>query len=442
MIEQKIQPQALEIEKAVLGAILLDKDAMQVVNPILHEKCFYSQANSEIWATMHLLYISLMPIDLITVKAELEKRGLFETIGGISYLLELTNDINDSSNIETYALIVKEKYIARCLITLQSKSVKELYEPTCEVFGQIESIMTELNRINTEINKLSHISFADKVATRLQDLKEAATNGYRTGVESGLNDLDRQTLGFQPSDLVIIAARPAMGKTALAVDMARRQAKGGKMVGIFSLEMSTEQLIDRIFSAETEIELQQIRRGGLQKQQWQRLDETSITIMGYPMFVSDRSGVTINDITSISKQWKLRHGLDIIYIDYLQLITGSGNVKGANREQEISEISRRLKILAKDLNIPVIALSQLSRKCEERADKRPMLSDLRESGAIEQDADMVIFPFCPSYYDETQDDELCEIDIAKYRNGKTGMIEVKFQKSIQKFSNKNSFDVF
>jgi replicative DNA helicase len=224
--------------------------------------------------------------------------------------------------------------------------------------------------------------------------------------------------------------------------MARKQAKAGKLVGIFSLEMSTEQLIDRIFSAETEIELQVIRKGGLHREQWSRLDATAINVMGYPMFVSDRAGITINDITSIAKQWKMKFGLDIIYIDYLQLITGSGNVKGANREQEISEISRRLKILAKDLNIPVVALSQLSRKCEERADKRPMLSDLRESGAIEQDADMVIFPFSPSYYDDSADPELCEIDIAKYRNGKTGMIEVNFNKAIQKFSNKGGFDVF
>jgi replicative DNA helicase len=231
-----------------------------------------------------------------------------------------------------------------------------------------------------------------------------------------------------------------MGKTALALYLAKEQAKRGGAVGVFSLEMSVNQLIDRIFASETEIDLQTIRKGGLQRDQWTKLDNSTIQVMEYPLFVCDKGGLSITEITGIAKGWHLKHNLKAIYIDYIQLISGSGQ-KGQNREQEVSEISRKLKVLAKELNIPIIALSQLSRACEARSDKRPMLSDLRESGAIEQDADMVIFPFCPNYYDDNADKELCEINIAKYRNGKTGMIEIRFQKNIQKFSelNQNPF---
>jgi replicative DNA helicase len=385
------------------------------------------------------LYSANQPIDSFTVCEKLKSNGKLEEVGGVMVIVGMCSMIGSSANIESHCLILKEKYIARKLIQVQSKAISDLYTDETDVFEVMSNLLTELDKINGEVNKLTTVSFSEKVAQRLHDLKQAAENGYKSGLSSGYDSLDRQTLGFQKSDLIILAARPAMGKTALAVDMARRQASEGHSVGIMSLEMSTEQLIDRIFAAETEIELQTIRKGGLKKDEWTRLDTTTVRLMGYPIYVCDRGGLNINDIISLGKQWKLKYDIEILYVDYLQLISGSGNVRGANREQEMSEVSRRLKGLAKELNIPVVALSQLSRKCEERGDKRPLLSDLRESGAIEQDADMVIFPFCPSYYDDNADAELCEVDIAKYRNGKVGMIELRFMKAIQKFTDNDNW---
>lgn len=436
----KVPPQAKEIEEAVIGAVLLDSSAISKVVEILHPSCFYFKKNERIWEAILKLYRSNEPIDMLTVSNEL-KSGDNELNEVVMYLVNLTNSVSGASNIESHAHILKERYLRRKLIEIQIASVSVLYEDSVDVFEELNKLMGEIDKINAEISRLSNITFYDAVANRVTELKEASKHNYRTGVESGLNDVDRVTLGFQPSDLIILAGRPAMGKTAFAVDIARNQAKNGTAVGIFSLEMSVNQLIDRILASETEIDLSVIRKGGLTGQQWERLDDKTLSVMEYPMYVCDKGGLGINDIISIAKGWKLKHNIQILYIDYIQLISGTGN-KAQNREQEVSEISRKLKGLAKELNIPIIALSQLSRKCEERSDKRPMLSDLRESGAIEQDADMVIFPFCPSYYDESADKELCQIIIEKYRNGKTGMVNVRFQKEIQKFSNEIKYDPF
>lgn len=429
----KVPPQAREIEEAVIGAILLESSAISKVVDILHPSCFYFKKNERIWEAILRLYRSNQPIDMLTVSNEL-KSGDNELKDVFMYLVQLTNSISGSANIESHAHILKEKYLRRKLIEVQIASVSALYDDGVDVFEELNKLISDIDAVNSEISRLSQVTFYDAVASRVLELKDASKHNYRTGVETGLSDVDRVTLGFQPSDLIILAGRPAMGKTAFAVDVARNQAKNGVAVGVFSLEMSVNQLIDRILASETEVDLSIIRKGGLTGQQWERLDDKTLSVMEYPMYICDKGGLGINDIISIAKGWKLKHNIQIMYIDYIQLISGSGS-KGQNREQEVSEISRKLKGLAKELNIPIIALSQLSRKCEERTDKRPMLSDLRESGAIEQDADMVIFPFCPSYYDENADRELCEIIIAKYRNGKTGMVNVRFRKEIQKFLN-------
>lgn len=435
----KLPPQSKELEEAVLGAIIVDSKGIQDVINILNADCFYFPQYALIYGVCAELYHESQPIDSLTVTQKLSAKGQLESAGGAMQIINLCNQIGSSAHIESHALILKEKYISRKLIEIQQKSIAKCYEDTTDVFNELNNLITEIDKISSQINKLSSVSFSDQVANRIHELKEAATHNYKTGIESGLNNLDRVTLGFQPSDLIVLAARPAMGKTALALDMARKQALKGVPVGVFSLEMATSQLIDRLFSAHTGIDLKQIRKGGLQREQWQRLDDATNQIMDFNMFVCDKGGLNVNEIVSIAKAWKLKHGIKIIYIDYLQLINGTGTNKSANREQEISETSRKLKSLAKELNVPIIALSQLSRKCEERGDKRPMLSDLRESGAIEQDADMVIFPFRPSYYDENADAELCEVIIAKYRNGEIGKIDIRFQKEIQKFSDYEQF---
>ena len=432
----KLPPQAKEIEEVVLGALMIEEKAINDVIDILKDETFYVDAHQRIYRAITFLYQINSPIDILTVSEQLKKTGELDIIGGAFYLVRLTNSVASAGNIETHALILKEKYLRRKLIQICTEIAQKSYMEDEDIFNTLSENITKIDALNAEINKLSQITWYEQVANRAHELKHAAENGYKTGLISGLESLDRQTLGFQPSDLIILAARPAMGKTALALHIAKEQAKQGMPVGVFSLEMSANQLIDRIFSSETEIDLQTIRKGGLHRDQWSKLDEQTLKVMEFPMYVCDKGGLSITEIVGIAKGWKLRHDIKALYVDYIQLITGGGT-KGQNREQEVSEISRKLKVLAKELNIPVIALSQLSRACEARSDKRPMLSDLRESGAIEQDADMVIFPFRPHYYDEQANPELCEIIIAKYRNGKTGMVEQRFQGNIQKFSELN-----
>lgn len=429
----KLPPQAIDIEESVLGAILIESKAFGDVVNILNSECFYKKIHAEIFTSCLELYKLNEPIDILTVRDNLKSRNVeCEAL----FLVQLTNNIGSAGNIETHALLLKEKYLRRKSIEICTEIALKCYKEDEDILTTISQHITLIDGLNAEVNKLSHVSWSEQVATRAHELKHAAENGYKTGLVTGLESLDRQTLGFQPSDLIILAARPAMGKTALAIQFAKEQSKRGEPVGVFSLEMSVNQLIDRIFASETEIDLQTIRKGGLQREQWSKLDNTTVQLMEYPLYVCDKGGLSITEITGIAKGWHLKHGIKAIYIDYIQLVSGSG-FKGQNREQEVSEISRKLKVLAKDLNVPVIALSQLSRACEARSDKRPMLSDLRESGAIEQDADMVVFPFRPHYYDENADKELCEIIIAKYRNGKTGMVEQRFQGEIQKFSELN-----
>lgn len=438
MSDLRLIPNDEDLENAVLGAILLDSDAINSVTGIItNPKFFYSNRNRNVWEAMQQLTSDDKPIDSVTVFEQLKAKHKSAGKEIALQISQLTSGIGSSANIETHATFLKELYVRRKLIEISEISQQSSYDNTLDAFDTYDKLLSELDGLNNEISRVRTETFRQIIETKLTHLKEAAnSNSYVTGVKTFLNELDRVTLGFQQQDLIIIAGRPSMGKTALAIDLATKQAMGLELpVAIFSLEMSASQLADRILASNTEIPLENIRKGGLKFNEWQIVDSKAERIKYFPLYICDKGGLNINEICSIAKNWKLKHGIGAIYIDYIQLITNNGLNRNANREQEISSISRRLKQLAKELNVPVVALSQLSRACEARADKRPMLSDLRESGAIEQDADMVIFPFRPDYYDENAERGLCELIIAKNRNGKTGTVSVNYNLDNQLFSN-------
>ncbi len=435
-MEGKVPPHNKDMEVAVLGAILLESDAFQKAAAILHAECFYFDKHAIVWNAMSDLDREGSPIDSLTVVQKIMKAGKLELVGGVLFVAQLTNTIASAGHIEPHAFVIKECYLKRKLIHISSIAMNKMYDETEDFFDGFNAMLTEAESINREINKMQEVTFADSVYDTITELKKASEDKtYKTGITTQLDDFDRQTMGFQSSDLIIVAARPAMGKTALIVDFMRHQASMGIPVGMFSLEMETKQLIQRMFASETGIPLKQIRRAGLTAIDWSIMDSATNKVHDYPLYICDKGSLSITDIVSIAKGWKLKHGIKILYIDYVQLISGTAK-KNGNREQEVSDISRRLKLLAKDLKIPVVALSQLSRNCESRSDKRPMLSDLRESGALEQDPDMVVFPYRDEYYNDGAEKGVCELIIAKYRNGATGMVLCNFNTETQKFSNR------
>jgi len=432
MIEGKLMPQARDLEEAVLGAVMIESEVITtLLDTITTEKIFYIPTHQLIWKAISTLYVQSKPIDIITVTDMVKfQNGTADAY----YITSLSNKIGSAANAEYHATILKQFYLRRKMIEISIENAQKSYSDTEDVFLIYDLLLSQLNALNTELSRFSEKGFSNVVLNTVEKMKEASKNhSYITGISTHLNSLDRVTMGWQNQDLIIIAGRPSMGKTAFAIDIARKQAKNGGSIGVFSLEMSENQLTERILSAETLIPLGQIRSGGLKKDEWNKLDDYVAEIQNYKLHICDKGGLSINDICSISKNWKLKHNIEAIYIDYLQLITNNGG-KNGNREQEISGISRRLKQLAKELNVPVICLSQLSRSCESRQDKRPMLSDLRESGAIEQDADMVIFPFREEYYNDQAEKGRTELIIAKHRNGKTGMVDCFFNADCQKFS--------
>ena len=439
MIEGMLPPQAIEIEKAILGAIMIDASCMgEAIAVITSEDYFYYPAHQELWKACTQLYNLSEPIDILTVYDRVKQNTNGKPKFSVHELTQISNSVGSSANVEQHSYIVKEQYLRRKLIEICANIGKKSYNDGEDVFETMDNLVSQIDAIHSDVNRMQYKSFGAMLDDKETAIRLAyETKQYSTGIKTGLDDIDRITLGFQRSDLIILAARPSMGKTALAIDIARKQAKSGYSVGFFSLEMSTTQLLDRIISAELEIPLEQVRKGGLTQSQWDLFYRAKNAMQDYQLHISDKGGLTINEICATSKNWKLKFGLDAIYIDYLQLVSNRDLAKGSNREQEISSISRRLKQLAKELNVPIIALSQLSRACESRTDKHPMLSDLRESGAIEQDADIVMFPFRPNYYVDTEDERLCEIEFAKNRNGKTGMVEVDFSGEFQRFYNRS-----
>ena len=441
----KLPPQAVDLEEAVLGAMMIDKKGVDDVIDILHADAFYKQAHQLIFDAMFRLFNESEPIDLLTVASQLKKDSQLESVGGDFYLVGLTQKVASSAHIEFHARIIIQKYIQRRLISISSEIIDEAYDETSDVFDLLDSAETKLFEVTQGNLKKSSEAAEGLVSQALKKIEEISNKEGMSGIASGFTKLDALTSGWQPSDLVILAARPGMGKTAFVMSMAKNVAIDfDTPVAIFSLEMSSVQLITRMISSETGISSGKLRKGDLQPHEWEQLNVKVKNLSKAPIFIDDTPSLSIFDLRAKARRLASQHGVKIIIIDYLQLMTaGSVNKGGGNREQEISTISRNLKALAKELSIPVIALSQLSRAVETRGgSKRPLLSDLRESGAIEQDADIVSFIYRPEYYGQTEwDDEerspcegQAEFIVAKHRNGGLENIRLKFTGHLAEFS--------
>ncbi|REG94174.1 replicative DNA helicase [Flavobacterium aquicola] len=442
----KLPPQALDLEEAVLGAMMIDKKGVDDVIDILQADAFYKDAHKYIFEAIVQLFNDTQPIDLLTVSAQLRKNAKLDLAGGDFYLIQLTQKISSSAHIEFHSRIILQKFIQRSLIRISSEIIEASYDETADVFDLLDQAESKLYEVTQGNIKRSSETAQSLVLQAKKRIEEIAGQEGLSGVATGFHKLDKLTSGWQPSDLIIIAARPAMGKTAFILSMARNIAIDfGHPVALFSLEMASVQLITRLISSETGLSSEKLRTGKLEKHEWEQLSTKVKNLEKAPLFIDDTPSLSIFDLRAKARRLVSQHGIKIIIIDYLQLMTAGGNSKGGgNREQEISTISRNLKALAKELNVPVIALSQLSRAVETRgSSKRPLLSDLRESGAIEQDADIVSFLYRPEYYkiDEWDDEEASstagqgEIMIAKHRNGGIENVRLKFIGHLGRFDN-------
>lgn len=447
----KIPPQDVNLERVVLGAMLIDKKGVDDVIDVLNADVFYSKQHQLIYQAITKLFQQSHPIDLMTVIEQLRRDGNLETVGGEFYLIQLTQQVSSSANIEFHARIIMQKFIQRKLIQISSEVIEEAYDETKDVFDLLDSAESKLYEVAQGNLKRSSESAGDLVLKALKKIEELSqkTDGF-SGIPSGFTKLDQLTSGWQASDLIIVAARPGMGKTALTLSMARNIAVGqGIPVAFFSLEMSSVQLITRLISSETGLSSEKLRTGKLEAGEWNVLSTKVKDLEKAPLFIDDTPSISIFDLRAKARRLSSQYGIKLIIIDYLQLMTAGGKGTG-NREQEISTISRNLKALAKELDVPVIALSQLSRAVETRPgeQKRPLLSDLRESGAIEQDADIVAFIYRPEYYkiqeweDGSSTQNQGEFIVAKHRNGGLDNIRLKFLGHLGKFDNLDEFQSF
>ena len=429
----RIPPQATDLEEVVLGALMLEKEAVNAIIDILSPEAFYLDKHQKIFAAIKGLFGKSDPIDILTVTNELKSRGELEMVGGAYYISKLTNRVVSAANIEYHARIIMQKHIQRQLIMISSDMIHEAFEDTADVFDLLDKAENNLFQISENNLRRSYDSMQDLVSKAITEIQNAKqTDNKLRGVPSGYTELDRITQGWQKSDLIILAARPSMGKTAFALNLARNAAvQFNQPVAFFSLEMSSVQLVTRLISTETSLTADKLRSGDLAEYEWQQLNTKVTPLTNAPIFIDDTPQLSIFELRAKCRRLKQQHDIQMIFIDYLQLMTAKGD-RGFSREQEISTISRSLKSLAKELEIPVLALSQLSRSVEQRpGSKKPILSDLRESGAIEQYADMVMFIYRPEYYKDGVDAEdkpkgYSIIDIAKHRNGKLGEVELRF----------------
>ncbi|KMY55894.1 MULTISPECIES: replicative DNA helicase [Bacillaceae] len=437
LLTDRIPPQSIEAEQAVLGAIFLEPAALTVASEILIPEDYYRTAHQKIYNTMLKLNDHGKAVDVVTVTEELAATKDLEDVGGVTYLTELAESVPTAANIEYYARIVEEKSLLRRLIRTATTIAQEGYNREDEVDALLNEAEKSIMEVAQRKNTSAFHNIKD-VLVRTYDNIEMLHNrkGDVTGIPTGFAELDHMTAGFQRNDLIIVAARPSVGKTAFALNIAQNVAtKTDENVAIFSLEMGAEQLVMRMLCAEGNINAQNLRTGSLTDEDWRKLTMAMGSLSNSGIFIDDTPGVRIGEIRSKCRRLKQEHGLGMILIDYLQLIQGSGR-SGENRQQEVSEISRSLKALARELEVPVIALSQLSRGVEQRQDKRPMMSDIRESGSIEQDADIVAFLYRDDYYDkESENKNIIEIIIAKQRNGPVGTVQLAFVKEYNKFVN-------
>ena len=431
----RVPPQNIEAEQAVLGSILLEADALVTAMERLRPEDFYQPVHRMIYETMIELGEDGQPIDLVTLTAALQDKQRLEEAGGVDYLSRLLSVVPTAANVDYYARIVEEKSILRRLIRTATEIVQEGYagaEDVGHLLNDAEQRILEISNRRTDSGFVSIRDVLMDVFERIEYLYHH--KGGVTGIPSGFPDLDRMTSGFQRSDLIIVAARPSVGKTAFALNIAQNVGvRARETVAIFSLEMSASQLVQRMICAESNVDAGRLRTGKLEGDDWEKLTMAIGALSEADIYIDDTPGITVTDIRAKLRRLKKERGLGLVVIDYLQLIQGRGR-PGENRQQEVSEISRTLKQIARELEVPVIALSQLSRGVEQRQDKRPMLSDLRESGSIEQDADIVAFLYRDDYYDrETEKKNIIEIIIAKQRNGPVGTVELVFLKNFNKF---------
>lgn len=446
----KIPPQAIDLEEVVIGAMMIDKKGVDEVIDILHPDVFYKDAHKYVYEAIFKLFESSEPVDLLTVSAQLKKEGRLDAVGGDFYLIKLTQKVASSAHIEFHARIILQKYIQRSLIKISNEIIEDAYSDSTDVFDLLDNAEAKLYDITQGNLKRSAETAQNLVIQAKKKIEEISNKEGLSGIPSGFDKLDKLTSGWQPSDLIIVAARPGMGKTALTLSMARNIAVNSEIpVAFFSLEMSSVQLITRLISSETGLSSEKLRTGRLEKHEWEQLNVKVKTLEKAPLFIDDTPSLSIFDLRAKARRLASQHKIKLIIIDYLQLMTAGSSQKAGNREQEISAISRNLKALAKELSVPVIALSQLSRAVETRGgSKRPILSDLRESGAIEQDADIVSFIYRPEYYkiDEWDDEERtptqgqAEFIVAKHRNGGLDNIRLKFVGALGKFDNLDDFD--
>ncbi|MFH0941258.1 MAG: replicative DNA helicase [Candidatus Omnitrophota bacterium] len=434
---EKLPPQNIEAEMAVLGSMLIEEDAISLVLEILSEDNFYKDSHRKIFSSIVNLYDSRKAVDLITLVEKLKSDGALEEVGGASYLTGLTNVVPTAANIVHYAKIVKEKNILRQLIHNATQIVTEAYGTDEDVNAVLDRAERMIFRISDDrIGKVGFTPIKEIIKDSIEAIDKLYQNkAHVTGVASGFTDFDIKTAGLQPSDLIIIAGRPSMGKSAFAINIVEHASINDKLpVAFFSLEMSKEQLVQRLLCSHARVDAHKVRTGYLSAQDWPLLTAAAGKLSEAPIFIDDTAGISVLELRAKARRLKSHHDIKLIVLDYLQLMRGGSNLE--NRQQEISEISRSLKALARELNVPVIAISQLSRAVESRTDHRPQLSDLRESGAIEQDADVVVLLMREEYYNANEQNKgSADVIVAKQRNGPVGTIKLSFIKEYTRFEN-------
>ena len=435
---KRVLPHSLEAEQSVVGAMLMDKDAIMTAAEIVSREDFYQTAYGILFEAMVELFNEGKPVDLITLQERLKEKDVPPEITSLEFARDLLTAVPTSANVKYYAEIVMEKSMLRKLIKLNEEIENMCYLGRDSLEAVLETTEKRVFELVQKRNTGDYVPIKQVVLNALDKIeKSSKTKGTVTGIPTGFIDLDYKTSGLQPSDLILVAARPSMGKTAFVLNIAQHVAsRSNKTVAIFSLEMSKEQLVNRLFSLESQVDAQLLRTGNLKDSDWEKLIEGAGVIGKSKMIIDDTPGISISELRSKCRKFKLEQGLDLIIIDYLQLMTGRVGGRAESRQQEISDISRSLKGLARELNVPVIALSQLSRAVEQRPDHRPMMSDLRESGAIEQDADVVMFIYRDDYYNKDTDmKNIAEIIIAKQRNGPIGTVNLAWLPNYTKFAN-------
>lgn len=433
---KRVLPHNIEAEQSVVGSMLMDKEAITVASETLVSEDFYARQYGVMFEAMVELYNEGKPVDLITLQERLREKAVPAEIYSIEFVRELINSVPTSANIKYYADIVSEKSTLRKIIKVNQEIENECYQDQEKLEVILESTEKKIFNLIQNRNSGDYVPIKDVVIRALEKIELASKNkGAVTGISSGFYDLDYKTSGFQPSDFVLIGARPSMGKTAFVLNIAQHVAlQKGVSTVIFSLEMSKEQLVNRMFSLEANVDAQSIRTGNLNDRDWEKLIESAGVIGKSNLIIDDTPGITISELRSKCRKYKLEHNLGMVIIDYLQLMSGNGRTD--NRQQEISEISRSLKALAREINAPVIALSQVNRACETRPDRRPMMSDLRESGSIEQDADVIMFIYRDDYYNkDSENKNMAEIIIAKQRNGPIGTVNLVWLPHLTRFAN-------